>query len=211
MRFEDQRQLLIQELRQYGIKDERVLAAFGKVPRELYVLPQYKEYAYRNQPLPIEAAQTISQPLMIAVMLEYLELRETDLVLEIGTGSGYQSALLAELASEVCTIERLEQLSLSAQTVLKAQGYKNIHFRIGDGAQGWHKAYPPHKEFVRIIVSAGAATIPSRLQEQLAEGGIMVIPVGAGHSQILHRVIRRGDEFAITQHGSCAFVPLISS
>lgn len=211
MRFEDQRKLLIQELRQAGIKDERVLAAFAKVPRELYVLPQYKEYAYRNQPLPIELAQTISQPLMIAIMLEFMELKPEDLVLEIGTGSGYQSAVLAEIVAEVCTVERLELLSLTAQNVLKDQGYKNIHFRIGDGSQGWQKAYPPHKEFDKIIVSAGAQAIPLRLQEQLAEGGIMLVPVGRGTYQILTRVTRHNTEFTVSEHGACAFVPLIST
>lgn len=211
MRFEDQRKLLILELRQAGIKDERVLEAFNKVPREFYVLPQYKEYAYRNQPLPIEQAQTISQPLMIAIMLEYLELKPDDLVLEIGTGSGYQSALLAELAQEVCTVERLELLSLSAQNVLKEQGYKNIYFRIGDGTEGWQKAYPPHKEFNKIIVSAGARAIPQRLQSQLAEGGILIVPVGLGTYQILTRVVRHNNELTVSEHGACAFVPLIST
>ncbi len=210
MRFEDQRKLLVQDLRLYGIRDERVLDAIAKVPREHYVLPQYLDYAYRNQPLPIEASQTISQPLMIAIMLEKMELQPEDIVLEIGTGSGYQSALLAELVQEVCSVERLEVLSLKAQKVLKEQGYKNIHFRIGDGTQGWQKAYPPHREFDKIIVSAAALTIPSKLKEQLAEGGIMVVPVGAGGYQILTKVIRTNNEYIITEHGGCAFVPLIS-
>ncbi len=211
MRFEDQRALLVQELRRSGIVDERVLAAFAKVPREVYVLPQYRDYAYRNQPLPIELAQTISQPLMIAIMLQYLELKGTDIVLEVGTGSGYQSALLAELAQTVCTVERLDTLSLKAQGQLRDQGYKNINFRIGDGSQGWQKAYPPHKEFDKIIVSAAAAAIPPRLQEQLAVDGILVVPVGRGYTQELHRVRRAADGFSVSQHGACTFVPLIST
>lgn len=210
MRFEDQRKLLVQELRQQGIRDEAVLAAFSKVPRELYVPPQYKDYAYRNRPLPIGLEQTISQPLMVAIMLEHLELKPEDLVLEIGTGSGYECALLAEIAGEVCSVERLEELSLTAQGVLKEAGYKNIFFRIGDGAQGWLKAYPPHKEFDKIIVSAGARQIPPRLQEQLKLGGILVVPVGAGDYQILTKVIRTENGYSVSEHGACAFVPLIS-
>ncbi len=211
MRFDDQRRLLVQDLQNLGIADAKVLGAFGKVPRELYVLPQYVEYAYRNQPLPIEMSQTISQPLMIAIMLQYLELGEDDLVLEIGTGSGYQSALIAEIAREVCTIERLEPLSLRAQGILKEQGYKNIHFRIGDGTQGWQKAFPPYKEFSKIIVSAAASEIPPRLKEQLASGGILVVPVGRGYMQILNRVVRQDGEYTVTEHGGCTFVPLVST
>lgn len=210
MRFEDQRALLVKDLAHLGITDERVLSAFAKVPREVYVLPQYRDYAYRNQPLPIDLAQTISQPLMIAIMLQFMELKETDTVLEIGTGSGYQSALLAELAQTVCTVERLETLSLKAQGVLKEQGYKNIHFRIGDGTQGWQKAFPPLTVFTRIIVSAAASEIPPRLKEQLAEGGIMVVPVGRGYYQVLNRVVHTADGFTISEHGGCTFVPLIS-
>jgi protein-L-isoaspartate(D-aspartate) O-methyltransferase len=211
MRFEDQRALLVQELVQYGITDQRVLAAFARVPRELFVLPQYMDWAYRNQPLPIERAQTISQPLMIAIMLEQMELEPEDTVLEIGTGSGYQSALLAELCRDVCSIERIEILSLKAQGVLKEMGYKNIYFRIGDGTQGWQKAYPPYREFSKIIVSAAAVGIPEKLTGQLAEGGILVVPVGAGAFQTLTRIDKRNGELNVTEHGGCAFVPLISS
>jgi protein-L-isoaspartate(D-aspartate) O-methyltransferase len=211
MRFEDQRALLVQELRNSGITDERVLFAFGLVPRELFIPPQYRDYSYRNRPLPIDLSQTISQPLMIAIMMQYLELKEDDVVLEIGTGSGYQTALLAEIASEVCSVERLEPLSLRAQNVLGEQGYKNIHFRIGDGTQGWQKAYPPRREFSKIIVSAAASGIPDPLKEQLADGGIMVVPVGSSYFQILNRVVREKDEFVVTEHGGCTFVPLISS
>lgn len=211
MRFEDQRELLVQNIARSGITDARVLAAFAKVPREVYVLPQYRDYAYRNQPLPIELAQTISQPLMVAIMLQYLDIREGDTVLEIGTGSGYQSALLAELAKNVCTVERLEALSLKAQVLLKEQGYKDIHFRIGDGSQGWQKAFPPFKEFDRIIVSAAAPEIPERLKEQLAIGGIMMVPVGKEYYQVLHMVRRTADGFEISEHGGCTFVPLIST
>ncbi|NLK50731.1 MAG: protein-L-isoaspartate(D-aspartate) O-methyltransferase [Candidatus Cloacimonetes bacterium] len=209
MRFEDLRQRLVAELRLLGISSERVLAAFAKIPRELYILPQYMEYAYSNQPLPIDAGQTISQPLMIAIMLEQLALEEQHHVLEIGTGSGYQTALLSELAKDVCSIERIESLSLKAQQVLKSENIKNVYFRIGDGYQGWQKAYPPYKSFDRIIVSAGAPSIPKGLTDQLADGGIMVIPVGYHSPQILTKIIRKGDELQISKHGACAFVPMI--
>lgn len=209
MRFDDQRAMLLKELRQYGINDERVLTAFASVPRELYVPSQYQEYAYSNQPLPIDSGQTISQPLMIAIMLQYLDLKPEHRILEIGTGSGYQTALLAMLCSEVCSVERIEILSLKAQRVLKAQHVKNAWFRIGDGSQGWQRAYPPYKSFDRIIVSAGAMSIPDGLVKQLNDGGIMVIPVGKSSTQILHMVVRSGEDISVSKHGACAFVPLI--
>ena len=209
MRFDDQRQLLVNELRTSGISDEAVLSAFNSVARERYVLPEYQSYAYRNKPLPIMDKQTISQPLMIALMMQHLMLSPDDIVLEIGTGSGYEAALLAKIAKEVCTIERIENLSLTAQKVLKEQGFRNIYFRIGDGSSGWQKAYPPHKEFSRIIVSAGTDKIPEKLTAQLAEGGIMVIPVGPGPSQSLLKITRQNGELLYSEHGACAFVPLI--
>lgn len=211
MRFEDQRQKLVDELKQEGISDEAVLSAFMAVPREDYVLSEYRDYAYRNKPLPINEKQTISQPLMIAIMMQLLQIKSSDLVLEIGTGSGYQSALLAQIAHEVCSVELLEGLSLTAQKVLRTAGYRNIHFRIGDGHNGWEKAYPPHKEFDKIIVSAGAESIPERLVAQLAEGGRMAIPVGATSAQILHIVSRENGAISINQYGGCSFVPLINS
>jgi protein-L-isoaspartate(D-aspartate) O-methyltransferase len=210
MRFEDQRQILVNDLAKEGITDQAVLAAFLKVPREDYVLPEYREYAYQNRPLPILLAQTISQPLMIAIMLQLLELKKTDSVLEIGTGSGYQSALLAELVKEVCSVERLDILSLNAQKTLKNAGYKNIYFRIGDGHSGWQKAYPPRKAFDKIIVSAAAESIPESLINQLADGSIMAIPVGGSAMQILNIVTRLNGEVSIRQTGGCSFVPFVN-
>ncbi|MDD2229108.1 MAG: protein-L-isoaspartate(D-aspartate) O-methyltransferase [Candidatus Cloacimonetes bacterium] len=210
MRFEDQRQILVRELKAAGIEDANVTKAFLSVPREDYVLPEYKDYAYRNQPLPIQHNQTISQPLMIALMLQILKLETTDTVLEIGTGSGYQSALLAEIVKEVCTVERIESLSLAAQKVLRQAGYRNIFFRIGDGHSGWQKAYPAHKSFNKIIVSAAADSIPERLVDQLAEGGIMAIPVGSSTTQILNIIYRINNKISITESSACSFVPLIS-
>ncbi|HRX76881.1 MAG: protein-L-isoaspartate(D-aspartate) O-methyltransferase [Candidatus Cloacimonetes bacterium] len=209
MRYEDQRKLLVQDLHQRGIVDEVVLQAFARIPREDYVLKEYKEYSYRNQPLPIQSEQTISQPLMIALMMSKLHLKSSDRVLEIGTGSGYQSALLATIVAELCTVEVLDNLSLGAQKVLKAAGFRNIHFRIGDGWRGWEKAYPPHKDFDKIIVSAAADCIPSRLCEQIAEGGIMVVPVGGSSGQILNVVKRQNGELIVEQDVPCAFVPLV--
>ncbi len=210
MRFEDQRQVMVNELKRAGINDEAVLSAFLAVPREDYVLPEYRDYAYRNQPLPILHNQTISQPLMIAIMMQLLELKKTDVVLDIGTGSGYQCALLAEIAREVCSVERIEGLSLSAQKVLRQAGYRNVFFRIGDGYAGWEKAYPAHKSFPKIIVSAGAESIPERLVDQLAEGGIMLIPIGATSAQVLHIIRRVNNEIVITKSGACSFVPLVN-
>jgi len=210
MRFEDQRKLLVEELVAYGINDEKVLSAFLSVPREYYVLPEYKEYAYRNQPLPILQKQTISQPLMIAIMMQHLELNENDSVLEIGTGSGYQSALLAGIVKEVCTIERIEELSLKAQNILKGQGFKNIYYRIGDGADGWVKAYPPRARFSKIIISAAAEQIPNQVVNQLGEGGIMVVPVGTGAYQVLTKLTNKQGSISISEHGACAFVPLVT-
>jgi len=209
MRFEDQRAILIEELKLNGISDPDVLSIFSAIPREDYVLPEYREYAYRNQPLPLHLGQTISQPLMIAIMMSLLKLRATDTVLEIGTGSGYQTALLAGIVKEVCSVELHDRLSLAAQKTLKAAGYKNVFFRIGDGWQGWQKAYPAYKEFDKIIVSAAAEEIPQRLIEQLAEGGIMVVPVGNGVHQILHIIVKEQGEIKIRKDSPCSFVPLL--
>jgi len=210
MRFEDQRKVLVEELASAGITDQTVLDAFMAVPREDYVLPEYKDYAYRNQPLPIKDKQTISQPLMIAIMLQLLSLKPDDVVLEIGTGSGYQSALLANIVKEVCSVERIESLSLGAQKVLRQAGFRNVYFRIGDGHSGWQKAFPPYKTFSKIIVSAGAESIPPKLVEQLAEGGIMLIPIGATSSQILNAVQKVNNEVVVTKFGACSFVPFVN-
>jgi len=209
MRFEDQRKRLIQELIQYGIKDASVLKAFETIPRENFVLPEYADYAYRNQPLPIELNQTISQPLMIAIMMEHLELDSNDIVLEIGTGSGYQTALLASIVKEVCTIERLDTLSLKARNTLKSLGYDNIYYRIGDGSIGWQKAFPTYSEFPKIIVSAAASKVPDKLVIQLSDPGILVVPVGGHHMQSLIKISKSEGQTHQFTHGGCTFVPLI--
>jgi len=209
MRFEDQRLRLVNELKLEGITSPVVLNAFAKVPREHYVLPEYRDYAYQNRPLPIKEGQTISQPLMIAIMLQLLDLQSTDIVLEIGTGSGYQSALLAEIVQEVCSVEILESLSLNAQKVLRNAGYNNVYFRIGDGHSGWQKAYPPHKEFDKILVSAAAQEVPKRLVEQLKKGGKMAIPIGKTGFQILYIVTKTENGLDIAEAGGCSFVPFV--
>jgi len=210
MRFDDQRKRLVKDLIHLGIKNEAVLEAFEKVKREEFVLPEYSEYAYQNQPLPIELNQTISQPLMIAIMMEHLNLQKDDIVLEVGTGSGYQSALLAYIVKEVCTIERLDTLSLKARNTLKKLGYNNIYYRIGDGSLGWQKAYPTYTEFSKIIVSAAASRVPENLIKQLSDPGTLVIPVGSQIIQSLVKVIKSGGQVIQTTHGGCSFVPLVT-
>ncbi len=210
MRYSDQRKRLVQELVEAGITDQNVLKAFEIVPRELFVLPEYVSYAYRNQPLPIDSNQTISQPLMIAIMLEKLRLNRDDIVMEIGTGSGYQTALLSNLAKEVCSIERIDILSLKARKVIDKLGYTNVFYKIGDGAAGWQKAFPPYSEFPKIIVSAAADKVPSMLIKQLSDPGILVVPVGGSNIQQLIVVEKSNSEVKESVHGGCSFVPLIS-
>ena len=210
MRFVDQRALLVKELAAAGITDQRVLEAISEVPREMFVTKEYQSYSYQNRALPIDLGQTISQPLMIAIMLQELELKPQDCILEIGTGSGYQTALLAGLVSEVYSVELLESLSLGAQKTLKELGIKNAWFRIGDGAAGWTGAYPPRNHFSKIIVSAGAKAIPPKLQEQLSEGGRMVIPVGESSVQTLWLLTKQDGQIISSNRGGCSFVPLVT-
>ncbi len=188
-----------------GIRDRRVLEAFLKVPRHEFVREEDVERAHEDHPLPIGDAQTISQPYMCAYMTERLALTGSERVLEIGTGSGYQAAILAELCREVYTVERVADLSSSAQTRLEGLGYRNIRYRIGDGSVGW----PDEAPFERIMVTAGAPKVPKTLVDQLGPEGILVIPVGGENVQRLTEVRRRGDrveELALCQ---CAFVKLV--
>lgn len=188
-----------------GIKDKKIIEIFLKVPREKFVPQGEKENAYGDFPLPIGEGQTISQPFMVALMTQCLELRGEEKVLEIGTGSGYQTAILAELAKEVYSVERIETLARQAAQRLKNMGYTNIHIRVGNGTLGW----PEHAPYSRIIVTAGAKEIPSPLLEQLGEGGIMVIPVGGGYSQDLMMVRKRRGRIKKVSVEKCAFVPLV--
>jgi len=204
--FKEKRKRMVKEqLIRRGIHDERVLNAMRKVPRHLFVSQDLVDEAYNDYPLPIGYGQTISQPYMVALMTEALELKEDDKVLEIGTGSGYQTAILAELCKEVYTIERILPLLERAKEILKKLGYTNIHFKAGDGTLGW----PENKPYDAIIVTAGAPKIPQPLLDQLAEGGRLVIPVGDRFSQELIKVTKVEGEFIRENLGGCRFVDLI--
>jgi len=193
------------ELRALGIRDERVLSAMARVPRHLFVPPELVPYAYEDRPLPIGAGQTISQPYIVALSTQALELSPQDRVLEIGTGSGYQAAVLAELAGEVYTVERLPELSQAARERLERLGYRNLHFRVGDGTKGW----PDEAPFDAILVTAAAPKVPQSLVEQLAEGGRLVIPIGGRESQDLWLMRRRTRRLEKVYLCPCTFVPLI--
>jgi protein-L-isoaspartate(D-aspartate) O-methyltransferase len=193
------------QLRGRGIRDQRVLEAMAKVPRHLFVAPAFAGNAYDDQPLPIGEGQTVSQPYIVAAMLESLSLKPSDKVLEIGTGSGYQTALLAELVAEVFGIERHASLTLSAQQVLERLGYKNVQLRTGDGSLGWPEAAP----FDGIIISAAAPQIPPSLIAQLKDGGRMIAPVGTPELQELRLVRRVGEEIRSLRLDGCRFVPLV--
>jgi len=210
MKFEDQRKRMVEtQIARRGIKNPAILAAFEKVPRHLFVPEEYRTFSYQDHPLGIGQGQTISQPYIVAMTLNLLALDKDDLVLEIGTGSGYQTALLAEIVKEVYTVERIPELFMKARTVLKELNYPNIHFRMGDGTKGWEKAYPPCSEFNKIAVSAAAPSVPESLINQLADGGKLVIPTGNRSFQELILVEKRDNQFTKTCFGGCTFVPLI--
>ncbi|MCP2519028.1 protein-L-isoaspartate(D-aspartate) O-methyltransferase [SCandidatus Aminicenantes bacterium Aminicenantia_JdfR_composite] len=189
-----------------GVKDKKVIEVMKKVPRHLFVPEEYREYSYDDEPLPIGEGQTISQPYIVAYMTEVLELKEDDKVLEIGTGSGYQTAILAEIVKEVYTVEIIESLSKKAQKVLKELGYKNIHFKIGDGTYGW-KEYSPYNA---ILVTAAPSKIPESLQNQLDDGGRMIIPVGSFFQELV-LVVRQKNKFKKKKLIPVRFVPLVST
>lgn len=190
-----------------GIDSPAVLQALDATPREWFVAEEQKSVAYADRPLSIGEGQTISQPYIVALMTSLLQVRPTDRVLEIGTGSGYQTAILARLAARVFTIERIASLSHRAAARLAEHGIQNVEFRIGDGSLGWPEAAP----FDRILVTAGAPDIPKPLYEQLADGGRMVLPVGPEYDQSLRVLERRGFE-CIEQPGiPVRFVPLIGA
>jgi len=204
MDFAAARAALIEHLR-YEIKNERVLSAMGRVPRELFVSSAHQQAAYEDRPLPIDQGQTISQPLIVAMMTEALELSGKERVLEIGTGSGYQAAILAELAHRVVTVERHELLVKKAKEVLDKLGYTNIEVHLAERKLGWCQGAP----YDAIIVTAGAPKVPQELLDQLASGGRLVIPVGSRYEQELIKVVKRNDEIATQSLGPCRWVPLI--
>ena len=205
--YSGQRHLMVDlQLRARGIADERLLAAMERVPRHEFAAEQYRDQAYEDHPLPIGEGQTISQPYIVALMLEALQLSPTDKVLEIGTGSGYVTALLAELTESVISIERHESLAESSRALLAALGYSNLNVVTGDGTRGFPEAAP----YEAIVVSAAAAEMPPALITQLGEGGRMIIPVGSDDSQQLRLVRVENGQPHIELRELCRFVPLIS-
>lgn len=196
---------LVEKLKARGIKSPRLLAAFGKVPRHLFVEEALADQAYEDCSLPLGEKQTISQPSMVALMLSLLAVQPTDRILEIGTGSGYQTALLGHLADQVYSIERIASLARPATRRLREMGLTNVHVKTFDGTYGWRDRAP----FQGIVVTAGAPKIPRTLAEQLGEGGRMVVPVGERGGQVLKRIFRDATGFRVEDHGSCQFVPLI--
>jgi protein-L-isoaspartate(D-aspartate) O-methyltransferase len=204
MDFEAARARLIEQL-STEIKDKRVLVAMSRIPRELFVPPESRRVAYEDRPLPIGHEQTISQPFIIALMTEALELIGNEKVLEVGTGSGYQTAILAELSRQVITVERLPTLAETARHVLDSLGYTNIEIHIAEENLGWKRGAP----YEAILVTAGAPNVPDDLLAQLAIGGRMVIPVGSRYVQELCKITRRQDKNLVQNLGSCRFVALI--
>ena len=194
------------QLRAREIRDERVLDAMARVPRHQFAPEQYRSQAYEDHPLPIGEGQTISQPYMVALMLDFLELTPADRTLEVGTGSGYVTALLAELALRVVSVERHSTLADNARALLAVMGYNNVTVIAGDGSRGW----PAFAPYDAIIVSAAASAVPPDLTAQLAEGGRMIIPVGASDTQQLLLIRKQNGQTEISTHGLCRFVPLIA-
>jgi protein-L-isoaspartate(D-aspartate) O-methyltransferase len=205
MDFAAARESLIAAIR-HEIKDDRVLAAMSRIPRERFLPPDLHRYAYDDRPLPIGHGQTISQPLMVAIMTEVLRLKGHEKVLELGTGSGYQAAILAELAEQVITVERVPALAESASQRLRELGYHNVAVHVSEeGTLGWPGGAP----YDAILVTAGAPRVPEELVGQLDMGGRLVIPVGKRYVQQLLSVQRERQGTRVTRHGQCRFVPLI--
>jgi protein-L-isoaspartate(D-aspartate) O-methyltransferase len=208
-RYAKQRKKMVDsQIRSRGVRDERVLRAMEKIPRHLFIDEGLIGQAYNDNPLPIGEKQTISQPYIVALMTEALELKGREKVLELGTGSGYEAAILAELADRVFTIERIASLAQKARKLLESLNYYNVVIRVGDGTYGWREESP----FDAIAVSAGSPSVPRMLVEQLAIGGRLVIPVGSRYSQSLIKLTRLSenpDDVKREDLGGCRFVNLI--
>jgi protein-L-isoaspartate(D-aspartate) O-methyltransferase len=198
---------IARQVRERGVTDPRVLAALARLSRARFLPPEERRYSEEDRAVPIGLDQTISQPLMVAVMTVELALTGVERVLEIGTGSGYQTAILSDLAAEVFTIERHRTLSLRARAVLDGLGRTNIHYRIGDGSLGW----PEEAPFDRILVTAGAPNLPAPLFKQLAEGGILVAPLGEPESQELMHIRKHKGQALYRSILPCRFVKLIGA
>ena len=204
MDFKAERARLVEHL-STEIKDERVLKVMARIPRERFVPPESQPFAYEDRPLPIGLDQTISQPFIIALMTEALELTGGEKVLEVGTGSGYQAAILAELARSVITVERLPALAEGARKVLDSLGYKNIEVHLSEETLGWRSGAP----YDAIMVTAGAPRVPTDLLAQLAINGRVVIPVGSRYVQELYKITRRRSKNIVETLGGCRFVSLV--
>jgi len=194
-----------EQLKSRGIKDLKVLKVISELPRHEFIPNDYLANAYADYPISIGEGQTISQPYIVALMTERLKLTGQEKVLEIGTGSGYQTAILATLSREVYSVERIKSLAEMATRQLEKMGFTNIKIKVGDGSLGWEEYAP----FDRIIVTAAAPQIPDNLIRQLADKGIMIIPVGGSFSQILTRVKRHGSDIKSEDVCGCVFVPLV--
>ena len=204
--YQLQRERMVKEqLIRRDIRDQRVLEAMRSVPRHAFVPPEHQHMAYGDGPLPIGSGQTISQPYIVALMSQLLNLNGDEKVLEVGTGSGYQAAVLAHLAQEVHTIERHTNLAEQAGHTLRDLGYDNVHVHVGDGTRGWSQAAP----YDAIVVTAGSPKVPKSLLSQLDDGGRMIIPVGGRGNQRLERWYREGDDFRRERILPVAFVPLL--
>jgi protein-L-isoaspartate(D-aspartate) O-methyltransferase len=199
------RQMIERQLIARNITDPCVLKVMSELPRECFIPSEFKSAAYEDRAVSIGLSQTISQPYMVALMTEKLQVEPENRVLEIGTGSGYQTAILAKLAGEVYTVERIDELSQQARAILTQLGLTNIRYKIDDGTIGWPEASP----FDRILVTAGAPQVPERLSDQLKEGGILIIPVGPEECQTLIRIRKIGDKLQQEPIISCRFVKLI--
>ena len=205
MNFKNSREMMVEkDLISRGIQNEKVLRAFNKVPREEFVPKEKAEYAYEDHPLTIGEGQTISQPYIVAYMIEKLNLNKTNNVLEIGTGSGYQTAILAEIFEKVYTIEKISSLQNKAKKILDNLDYKNVEYKIGNGIEGWDD-----KSFDNIIVSAAARNFPEKLMSQLCEDGVIVVPVGEMFGQNLYRIKKRENNIEKERLIGVRFVPLV--
>jgi protein-L-isoaspartate(D-aspartate) O-methyltransferase len=201
------RRMVQEQIRARGVRDGRVLSAMEEVPRHLFVPPGLRDAAYEDGPLPIGDGQTISQPFIVAEMTQALRLEGTERVLEVGTGSGYQTAILSRLCREVVTVERLAGLSEASRKRLEGQGVRNVVYVVGDGSLGC----PEHSPYDRILSAAASPDVPPPWFDQLAEGGIIVLPVGGRLEQVLARVTKREGKTRTEVLGGCRFVPLLGA